>query len=119
MFFTYNQNNSGGGFVFDSAAGISHYVIIEADSATEADRKAESIGLYFDGYGDCDCCGDRWYSKSNPMWPENGKSTPDVYDFNPLESSHDDCFSGRGIKWIKGAEGYIHYADGRVEGFWE
>lgn len=47
MFYTYAQNNSYG--VFDVDGNVKHYVIIEADSAKEADEKAESIGLYFDG----------------------------------------------------------------------
>lgn len=59
MFYTYNQNNSGGSFVGPQ------YVIIEADSPKEADSIAEDrAGLYFNGYGDCSCCGNRWYEAS-------------------------------------------------------
>lgn len=47
MFYTYNQNNSGG--FFKITKKIKHYVIIEADSAKEANKKAEHIGIYFDG----------------------------------------------------------------------
>jgi hypothetical protein len=68
MFFTYNQNNSGGDFDIDERAGIAHYVLIEADSASEADERAEEIGLYFNGVDegrDCECCGDRWYSPAS------------------------------------------------------
>lgn len=38
-------------------------LIVEADSATEADERAERAGAYFNGCEsgmDCECCGDRW-----------------------------------------------------------
>lgn len=55
-YYTYSQNNSGGDFT-----GPAHYVIVEADSPRIADAIAEDkLGLYFDGAGDCDCCGPRW-----------------------------------------------------------
>lgn len=55
MFYVYRQNNSGGSF---RTPAIS--VIVEADNATEADTIAETVGIYFDGAGDCSCCGNRW-----------------------------------------------------------
>lgn len=61
--FHYSQNNSGGGFDFDEAIGITHHVIIEAKDAWLADQRAQFMGLYFDGCDsgmDCSCCGDRW-----------------------------------------------------------
>lgn len=58
--FEYRQNNSGGAFHVDADAGIGHYVWVQALNADEANRRAEQIGLYFDGEGDCSCCGDRW-----------------------------------------------------------
>ncbi|ANT41068.1 hypothetical protein BI024_gp64 [Streptomyces phage Nanodon] len=107
-FFEYNQNNSGGSFDRDHSAGISHYVIIEADSAIEANAKAEVIGLYFDGEGDCSCCGDRWYE----AWSDDkGEAVPSVYG-TPV-SDYD--FTGG---WITdGPECYVHFADGRVQGY--
>lgn len=63
MFYTYNQNNSGGIFIVDKRVG--QYVIIEAKNHKEADKLAEEkAGIYFDGCEtgeDCECCGDRWY----------------------------------------------------------
>lgn len=44
MFYHYSQNNSGGIFDFDRENGITHHVVIEAESASLADRRAESIG---------------------------------------------------------------------------
>lgn len=72
-FFTYSQNNSGG--VFCEPA---KYVIIEADSADEANRIAEDNGLYFDGCmtgSDCSCCGDRWYR----AYDGEGEDKPMIY----------------------------------------
>ena len=63
MWYKYDQNNSGGDFVISPNLGIGPKVWIEADTAAEADERAEKIGIYFDGCQngvDCDCCGDRW-----------------------------------------------------------
>lgn len=55
MFYVYRQNNSGGSFRPPAVD-----VIVEAPSAAEADTIAEGLGIYFDGAGDCPCCGVRW-----------------------------------------------------------
>lgn len=105
MFYEFNQNNSGGGFDFNRSAGITHIVIIEADSAGDANKRAESIGLYFDGDGDCPCCGDRWYSAYG-----DGDEVPAVYG-TPVEDYHID------YKWMgTDPEIFIHYTDGRIVG---
>lgn len=75
-FFEYHQNNSGGSFCLPAI-----YVIVEAYSASEADDRAEDLGLYFDGSGDCSCCGRRWsgaYGK--------GDTEPKIYDVPVKES---------------------------------
>lgn len=61
-FFIFNQNNSGGHFHQNER--VDCYVIVEAKDATQANDRAESIGIYFNGVRadrDCECCGDRWY----------------------------------------------------------
>lgn len=66
--FRFNQNNSGGSFVHDAAAGIGANVWIEAHTHDGAIARAQDIGLYFDGVRDgmdCECCGDRWYMPSS------------------------------------------------------
>ena len=63
-FYEYRQNNSGGSFHRDEKIGIDEYVYIEAESAEEANTKAEKVGLYFEGKGDCECCGNRWSEAS-------------------------------------------------------
>ena len=111
MFYTFSQTNSGGIFEVDNHRGISQFVIIEADSADQANERAETIGLYFDGCDigyDCDCCGDRWYRASY-----EGSEDPEVYGLNP----HGFRSSTYSVKWVEGADGYIHYANGEVEAF--
>lgn len=74
MFYTYNQNNSGGRFHSDDR--VAEHVIIEANAADEADIRAMDVGIYFDGVRegrDCGCCGDRWY----PAY--EGTETPKIY----------------------------------------
>jgi len=74
-FFTYRQNNSGGSFVENEHVNI--FVIIEADSAKQADNKAKSIDIYFDGCEngtDCHCCGDRWSRAATTYFEEKGFS---------------------------------------------
>lgn len=111
-FYQYRQNNSGGGFDFDANAGISVYVIIEADSTYEADDKAESIGLYFDGRGDCSTCGYRWSSAS--YYDEDDR--PQIYG-TPIED-YDFVDGPYAYKWISdGPEAYVHFKDGLVQGY--
>jgi len=62
MWYLFRQNNSGGMVRKDE--NVDWYVYIEAESANQANAKAEDIGIYFHGVSggrDCECCGDRWY----------------------------------------------------------
>ena len=68
-FYHFRQNNSGGSFVFDKNLAID--VIIEAETADEANDLAEGLGIYFNGCEggwDCRCCGDRWNTVSDNSW---------------------------------------------------
>jgi len=61
MIYVYNQNCSGGNFIENESIG--RVVVIQADNLDDANHKAVSIGIYFDGVTedlDCRCCGDRW-----------------------------------------------------------
>jgi hypothetical protein len=76
MFYTYNQNNSFG--TFDVNDDVTYYVIVEADSADDANRRAQNVGIYFDGCSvcrDCSCCGDRW----SEAWEGDGDPEPMIY----------------------------------------
>ena len=101
-FFTFDQNNSGGNYDEDPERGIGPFVIIEADSVPEVNERAERIGLYFDGEGDCDCCGERW---SAVWYSDEGTPTPQVYGQPVAES----------VKEHGWGDAYIHHADGTIE----
>lgn len=62
-FFPFTQNNSGANYEINEPVGISQKIYIQATNAELANKKAESIGVYFDGVNldiDCECCGNRW-----------------------------------------------------------
>jgi hypothetical protein len=64
-FYLFNQSNPGGYFIQDDK--VDENVIIHAESAKDANRKAQEIGIYFNGVRkgiDCGCCNDRWYPVS-------------------------------------------------------
>jgi hypothetical protein len=109
-FYDFRQNNSGGEFDFDKKLGITHFVIVEADSEEDAIKRAEDIGLYFNGIGDCSCCGNRWYSDFI-----EASDTPTLYG-KPAEKYME---SELAMKWMKGPEIYVHYKDGRIVGLCE
>jgi hypothetical protein len=104
-FFTFNQNNSGGKFVEDK--DVAPYVVIEAESAEEANTKAEEIGIYFEGVdagSDCPCCGDRWYMADY----RDGKPEPMVYG-EPVSKVR--------RAWGEKHEAIVHYKNGTIERF--
>lgn len=101
MFYCYGQNNSGG--VFHNTDKVGHWFIIEADSAREADAAAENKGIYFDGAGDCNCCGRRW----SEAWEDGGRETPEIYGQSIKEfiAKIDFCFDGDVI--------HVYYKNGK------
>ena len=108
-FYTYSQNNSGGSFHYDNAAGIGEYVIIEAVSADAASTKAQDIGIYFDGVSDgrdCGCCGDRWSDYS-----PDAEDVPSIYG-TPVTNED------TGRRWREdGPSVFVHYADGTIKAY--
>jgi hypothetical protein len=87
MFFTFYQNNSFG--VYTESETLKAYVIIQADSAQEANWFAQDLGIYFDGADtgeDCPCCGDRWYRVEDG----EGTTTPTIYG-GDAENYSDRC----------------------------
>ena len=112
-YFTYHQNNSGGSFDYDDKIGITTNVIIEAKSADEANQIAEKIGIYWNGMedgSDCECCGDRWHPQSG-----KGDDVPSVYGM-PVQFL---TIKNELHKWQKGPECFVHYANGRVTGYYK
>lgn len=107
-FYHFSQNNSGGSFDFDEIAGITHNVIVEATDYEHANMLAERIGIYFDGYRDCPCCGNRWYSQGSYS---DGYDVPSIYG-EPVDSKV------VMTAWMPpGKETVVHYLDGRKEWF--
>jgi hypothetical protein len=105
-FFTFSQNNSGGSFARDNKNGIGEWVIVEADNADDANNRAESLGIYFDGCEigmDCDCCGDRWYRASEM----DGTATPEIYG-EPIEICEKSFYR---------KDVFVHYMDGTFRRF--
>ena len=98
MFFTYRQNNSGGYW-----KGPARFVIIEACCAEQANSIAKDHGLYFDGYGDCACCGNRW----SRAYKDEGTEKPLVYDSEPEAFLRDPMYSCDSIM--------IVYKDNKIE----
>jgi hypothetical protein len=105
MFYEYDQNNSGGGFIMNDDVAVN--VIIEADSTVEANAKAEEIGIYFDDdYDiDCECCGTRWSRAYG-----DGDETPMIYG-TPVED-----YNGSWTPYGK-AYAHVYYKDGTKRSF--
>lgn len=106
MFYHFNQNNSGGWCHNDE--DLCHHVIIEAENASEANARAEGLGIYFDGVEngrDCECCGDRWY----PVWGQ-GDDEPQIHGEHP--ATYDELFVEPGEVFCR-----VFYIDGRVAEF--
>jgi len=87
MFYHYDQNNSGGGFVVDDR--VTFNVIIEADSPEDANQRAQEVGIYFD---------------YNYEW-QDGMETPMIYG-TPVED-HKEPWSEPGKPYA-----YVYYKDG-------
>lgn len=103
-FYAYNQNNSGGSFDISEKDGICEYVIIEALDAAHSNKRAEEIGLYFNGCDtgrDCSCCGDRWYEAGE----SEGRKVPSIYG--------EPCAGMEKSSYRKSC--FIHYLDGKIE----
>lgn len=71
----------------DVDTNVDQNVLIQANSAGEADSIAEDVGLYFNGVekgSDCECCGDRWIR----AWNDSGDDVPSDYG-TPLTEDYD------------------------------
>lgn len=104
MFYTFRQNNSYGKFEVNDS--VKHYVIIEADSAKEANKIAsKNTDIYFDGVYkniDCECCGDRWRRQDE----SDGTETPMIYGVDVFKYEDD-------LRSFK-PEYIVYYKDGRT-----
>lgn len=105
-FYTFDQNNSGGFSKFNKYDGITEYVIVEANNENHANEIAESIGIYFDGEGDCKCCGNRWEKAG--AW--NARDYPEVYGDRVDDEQSDSILKGNNAICV-------HYLNGNKEWF--
>lgn len=110
-FYEFSQNNSGGRFVVDDK--LCHRVVVEAESASEANAKLEELGGYFDGCvtgNDCSCCGDRWYAVSDSdglkfpkVWgtfdPERAKAIAATYKAEARKCEEDPVYGDKTRNW--------------------
>ena len=104
-FYEFGQNNTGGPFDVDDQ--VCHFVIIEALSANDANRRAEDIGIYFDGCDDgrdCVCCGDRW----SRAWSNDGDDEPKIYGKPPEQ--YNDMWCAEGEVYCR-----VYYMDGMIK----
>ena len=103
LYYTYRQNNSGGRFITDDE--VCGFVVIQAHDEKDADRRAQNIGIYFNGVDagwDCSCCGDRW----DEAW-EDGTEQPELYGKTPED--YNDAFTKKGEVFCR-----VYYIDGSV-----
>ena len=118
--FEYRQNNSGGSFVSNDE--VSHFVFIQAESTDAANKKAEEVGIYFDGCDkgwDCDCCGDRWYPSHGHedsfvtyQYGREPETHDNVRDYAQA-TANDDFWSKYGRPAV-----IVYFADDTVERFY-
>ena len=106
MFYTFEQNNSGGRYHY-SQDRLTRTVVVEANSAAEANDRFCGLGGYFNGVSedmDCSCCGDRWFACDE----SDGAEVPSIYGI-PLMDFKDTW------DWMDGEPSvYVHMLDGRV-----
>lgn len=107
MFYDFRQNSSGGSFDLDPEKGLGVHTLVEGSDRDDIIRRAEALGIYFDGCEkgiDCSCCGDRWNA---PDYDDRLDAEPMIYGEPAAEYSNP--YSGRssGI--------WVHYMDGRKE----
>lgn len=85
-FYTFHQINSGGSFHRNS--DVREYVIVEGTDLDDITKRAERIGLYFNGVDtgdDCECCGDRWHEPYGDM-----TEVPMIWD-TPVDLYEEEC----------------------------
>jgi len=109
MFYTFNQNNSGGKFVEDE--NLTKYVAVEGYNEKDIIKRAKKIGIYFDGClsgEDCSCCGDRW---TKPYDDDEYDDVPSIYGV-PVEDDSDG-YAG-GLRFGLANKMKIHYKNGDI-----
>lgn len=124
VWFEYRQNNSGGSFQIDNDVSI--YVLIQAEDRVSANRKAEEVGIYFNGVSDgrdCDCCGDRWYEPWDELedfsvysWKVNGDRLKEYDNVNDYAQAlaNEDTWAKKGKPSV-----VVYFANGVKQTFYK
>ena len=103
-FWHYSQNNSGGYFIESDVNGVCSDIIIEAETASDANRKLYKMSVNTPEFFEyCECCGERWIVKDPVL--DKGDDVPEMYGTPVSELV---IFSSRNYC-------YIHRADGTIE----
>lgn len=95
MFYTINQNNSGGYFIEND--DVREYLIIEADSVDEANDKLYDITQDYSEY--CSCCGKRWSNFNE----DNGSEEP-MIRYIPVDKVEEGVFRHSCIIYYKNGD---------------
>ena len=105
MFYQFNQNYIGRIYMRDERLGIGPLIIVEGDTVDAINKKAEQVGIYFDGRKKgIDPLDNRWYRM---MRNKDGYDEPHVYDV------HIDKIPS--AEWVGYDDVFIHYADGTMK----
>src|SRR5690606_33015999 len=110
MFYCFYQVPLYGEPVYDQDKGISRFVVIEGESAFHANALANDKGLDWEPLTGQ---GEMWYSVSK----KDGHNEPAAMGFEiDLLSEFDPELTIE--KVIDGYEGFVHYLDKQIVGFW-
>lgn len=98
--YSYSQNNSGGSFIENE--NICEWMLIEANTADEANQIMTDIVDSNDAWDYCPCCGERWDIN---MDESDGHDVPSIWE-EPISEVLADSFRSRAI---------LYYLDGKKE----
>ena len=82
MFYTFYQNDTDGKFLIDE--NVAEFVIIEANSADEANEKAKLVGIFFSVDSDTWEMAEKWDAESDPMVFDEYPTELNSKDFNTI-----------------------------------
>lgn len=110
MYFCFYQTLPDSELVYNEEKGISRYVIFEAESAFHANSRAEENDFKWDALTGV---GDQWYSVSNKDEQEEPRALG--FEIDLLADLDPEVPI---TKLMDGAEGFVHFLDKQIVGFW-
>jgi len=95
---------------FKESKGISRFVVVEAETTFDVNYRAKRLGIIWDPLTGC---GESWYSMSK----KDAHHEPTVFGFDvDLWSDFDQELPFE--KEMMGPEGFVHFLDKEIVGFW-